>query len=83
MSERVNTWPSDRRADLAERKAARLLAVAVEARDIIREDRAALFDAHKDCHTGEVTDRLGRQALAEYDAVIARLDAAIAGAMEA
>lgn len=82
MSERVDTYFAEQRARVAERRAARLLAVAVEARDMIRNDRAALHEGHKDCHSGEVTDRLGLQALAEYDEVLARLDAAINGAME-
>lgn len=47
------------------------------ARKCIRTDRAALYACHFDRGTGRV-DATGAAGLAEYDAVLAQIDAALA-----
>ena len=52
------------------------------ARQRVEIDRAALFQCHLNFSTNTVTDELGLAGLAEYDAVIEAIDAAIDGAQE-
>ncbi|USE78940.1 hypothetical protein NDR89_20095 [Cupriavidus gilardii] len=51
------------------------------ARRLVAEDRASLFACHLNPRTGVVDDDLGKIALAEYDAVLAQIDAAIVKAV--
>lgn len=48
-----------------------------EARASIAEDRQSLYECHADPRTGRVSDELCSPALAEYDALLARIDAAL------
>lgn len=68
--------PDAVRALLAERD--RLREALAECVRVIQLDRDSLRDTHTDPATGQVEDRLGREGLAEYDAVLEIARAALA-----
>lgn len=57
-----------------------LFRVLAAARLVIAQDRAGLFAAHMSCQSGEVEDDLGKAAIAEYDAMLRQIDAALSKA---
>ena len=59
-----------------------LISALREARQRVEIDRAALFQCHLNFSTNTVTDELGLAGLAEYDAAIEAIDAAIDGVQE-
>lgn len=78
-SEALRSHLSSHKAE-ADATVARLEAALRSARTIIAGDRAVLIDCHTNPATQQIpaNDRLGNEALREYDEVLAQIDAALA-----
>lgn len=79
----IGYWDADETENMANARlimaAPELLAALTEARASVQANRDSLYECHFQPHTGDV-DAAGRDAVDEDDALLSRIDAAIAKA---